>query len=313
MPFEFTCPYCYKKTTVADDMAGQTGPCSGCGQRVTIPGEELTQPAAPNQTASVSAIAPGRSRTTPNSGLALRIAGGIAATGLLMCIALFITWPLFGRMQQQRNAVACITNMQRIANALNEYAADYGSYPPAVVCDSKGKPMYSWRILILQYLGEEELLSEFNLDQAWDSQQNALLIPKCPSIFKSPAIAIPSDSESHYSLLTGNGTLFPTSGPLGPGNISDGADQTLLVVEVRNDLHEWTKPGDVDFTQLDRRIGGTGKHVIGGNHDGGATAVFADGSDVWLPAEITPELLDALVTPNGQEPIDPKDFRFGDN
>ena len=194
MPFEFTSPYCYKKTIVADDMAGQTGPCSGCGQRVTIPGEEIAQPIS-NQTVSESKTAPGKPRITASSGLPLRIVGGVAATGLLLCIALFVVWPLFGRMQQQRNAVACITNMQRIANALNEYAADHGSYPPAAVCDSKGKPMYSWRILILKYLGEDELHNEFNLDQAWDSQQNALLIPKCPSIFKSPAIAIPSDSE----------------------------------------------------------------------------------------------------------------------
>jgi hypothetical protein len=37
MPIDFTCPHCGKQTTVADQFAGRTGPCAGCGQTITIP------------------------------------------------------------------------------------------------------------------------------------------------------------------------------------------------------------------------------------------------------------------------------------
>ena len=38
MPIPFTCPHCGLETTVADQYAGQTGPCSRCGKPITIPG-----------------------------------------------------------------------------------------------------------------------------------------------------------------------------------------------------------------------------------------------------------------------------------
>jgi hypothetical protein len=37
MPFLFTCPHCGAKTSVAEQFAGQSGPCAGCGRTVTIP------------------------------------------------------------------------------------------------------------------------------------------------------------------------------------------------------------------------------------------------------------------------------------
>jgi hypothetical protein len=37
MPFLFTCPHCGAKTSVAEQYAGQSGPCAGCGRTVTIP------------------------------------------------------------------------------------------------------------------------------------------------------------------------------------------------------------------------------------------------------------------------------------
>src|SRR4051812_15972177 len=41
MPIAYTCPHCGKQFSVAEQYAGQTGPCAACGQPITIP-----QPAA---------------------------------------------------------------------------------------------------------------------------------------------------------------------------------------------------------------------------------------------------------------------------
>lgn len=37
MPVDFTCSHCGRRTIVAEQYAGQSGPCAGCGQIVTVP------------------------------------------------------------------------------------------------------------------------------------------------------------------------------------------------------------------------------------------------------------------------------------
>src|SRR5262245_25204046 len=38
MPISFSCPHCGKQTSVADQYAGQSGPCAACGKTITVPG-----------------------------------------------------------------------------------------------------------------------------------------------------------------------------------------------------------------------------------------------------------------------------------
>src|SRR5690242_6393460 len=37
MPIAYSCPHCGKQYSVADQFAGQTGPCASCGKPITIP------------------------------------------------------------------------------------------------------------------------------------------------------------------------------------------------------------------------------------------------------------------------------------
>src|SRR5438270_12809900 len=37
MPIAYSCPHCGKQYSVADQYAGQTGPCASCGKPITIP------------------------------------------------------------------------------------------------------------------------------------------------------------------------------------------------------------------------------------------------------------------------------------
>ena len=205
-----------------------------------------------------------------------------------------------------------MNNLSQIENALNAYAAQHGTYQPPIVYDAKGKPMHSWRVLILEQLGEHDLQARYNFDEPWDSTNNvALLGGRCPRVYISPAISNSrSNAETNYFLVTGSGTIFPPSGPLGPQDLSDGAGNTLLVFEAENTIIEWTKPVDIDFRKMNPRIGNSGPNSIGGNHDGGATAVFADGTPAWLPDEIPPATLDTLISPAGGEPVDPTDFEL---
>ncbi|RMF40049.1 MAG: DUF1559 domain-containing protein [Planctomycetota bacterium] len=313
MPFRFTCPYCFRQTLVEDQFAGQSGPCVGCGKTVTVSPPRESAHEVPNQHAAgdgetASPFHLPRTLRRVAGSVAVWIGAAIiAATFFAACIYLF--WPSLQALQEQHDRTACLQNLRRIARALRAYEETHGSLPPPIVYDANGKPLYSWRVLILPFLGENALYAQFNRDEPWDSDDNASLLSRSPSVFTCPDADDPMSGKTDYVLLTGKGTLFPPSGPLSIDDITDGAAATLLVVESRNIKTSWTEPGDVDVSRLNRQIGSVGPNSIGGYHDNGAAAAFADGSPAWLPRDLDPILLDALITPQGGEQVAPDTFR----
>lgn len=47
MPVPFTCPHCGRQTIVPEQFVGQSGPCVGCGQMITVPAPGATTPFGP--------------------------------------------------------------------------------------------------------------------------------------------------------------------------------------------------------------------------------------------------------------------------
>src|SRR5262249_21734482 len=63
-------------------------------------------------------------------------------------------------------------NLKQIALAMHSYHDTMGRFPPAIVRDKEGKPLYSWRVLLLPYLEQQNLYNQFKLDEPWDSEHN---------------------------------------------------------------------------------------------------------------------------------------------
>lgn len=301
MAFYFTCPYCLQKTLVSEELSGKSGPCVGCGKQVTIP----RPPKARNHIAPVEeqdaprVAEPRRRRWSPR---AVKIGIFLAGAIPIVLLSIWMLAPTIVRLKTRRDITACKQNLKRIARALNAYADAYGTYPPPAVLDASGKPMHSWRVLILPYLGEERLYASYDLNRPWDSPENSSLQAQMPGVFLSPGNSNPLVvGEASYMLVTGPGTMFPPSGPVPRGRITDGVGNTLLVVETNNQNIPWTEPRDLDITKLPAQIGALGG--IGGSHEGGATAVFADGEAAWLPSDTGKAIVDSLLSPNGSEAV----------
>ena len=47
----------------------------------------------------------------------------------------------------------CVNNLKQIALALHNYEEVYKVLPPAYTVDAQGRPLHSWRTLILPYPG----------------------------------------------------------------------------------------------------------------------------------------------------------------
>jgi len=142
--------------------------------------------------------------------------------------------------------------LKTLHQALEKYHADKGSYPPAVLRDSLGRPVMSWRVALLPYLGDEgkTLYSEFRLDEPWDSLHNKRLLKKMPAALKAPG------SNNYYymgnmrhrtqtQVITGTGAAF--DGVQGPKK-GDLSAKTILLTHGAGDQGVyWTKPFDLVY------------------------------------------------------------------
>ncbi len=309
MSFQFTCPYCLTKTLVGDDLRGQSGPCVNCGKQITLPRADAAAhdavEASKLDSLRSTGVLSGRKFFSPLL-IKLVIFLAISIPGLF--IGSWLLTPAIMNLKTRRDIVVCQSNLQRIAKALNAYAAQYGRYPPPYTVDAKGKPLHSWRVLILPFLNERRIYGMVQLDEPWDSPRNSAVQSMVPRVYVSPGrTGFGMVGESNYVLVTGPGTLFPSNKSIPIDQIKDGLENTLLVVETAVSLHPWTEPYDLDVTTLPNQIGAP--KGIGGTHASGATAVFADGKPAWLPSDVSRTVVDGLLSPAGGEAVQGKWFQ----
>ncbi len=133
---------------------------------------------------------------------------------------------------------------------MHNYADQHGGrFPPAVVYGEDGRPLYSWRVLVLPYLGEEALYQEFRLDEPWDSPHNLALLPRMP-VYYAPPPGKRSRMPDYHTVchvFVGKGAAFEGRQGLRPEHdFPDGGSDTFLVVEAGPPV-PWTKPEDLAF------------------------------------------------------------------
>lgn len=298
MPYRFTCPHCQTKTDVEDRYSGLAGECVSCGGAIVLP----TFAAKPS--ASVSAL--------PASSQSGRVAGWIAAAlvALLLVGTLLFTVVRFGgrtitTLANTREQTASMRNLEKIAAALNAYAADQGRYPPSATRDANQVKLHSWRVLILPYLGEDDLYNRFDLTLPWDHPTNqAAATYRVPNVYQHPSSSLAGVfNEASYYLITGPGTVFAGRQSLRPIDISDDLSKTILVTEGAPILasSSWVEPVDLDVTQMRGQLGNNGGNEPGGLSEGGVGFATADGRAHFVPETMDPSVIRALVTPQGGE------------
>ncbi len=197
------------------------------------------------------------------------------------------------------------SNLQKIAAALNNYAEDFGTYPPPYTTDPAGRPLQSWRVLILPYLGEDELYAMVNSKTAWNQNDPALPdLRSMPAVYRHPT-GDRWTNHSNYYLVTGPGTLFPPTGPMSPSRIADEPDKTILVVESNHypTSGSWLEPIDLNIDDVLGATAAGGRQSLGMVDAGGVCVATADGQARYLADTTSPGLLAALLSPAGGEPL----------
>jgi hypothetical protein len=251
-------------------------------------------------------------RSAAITGIVLGAVGAVLIGPALM-IAMLI--PAVQKVRGAAERIQSANNLKQQSLAMMNYADTNGRLPPAVVYGRNGEPLYSWRVLLLPYLEEDNLYRRFHLDEPWDSPNNKPLLALMPKVFQEPGENSPQQGMTHYQVFDGPGAAFDSSArPLVPfkasgvfpqglqmsakqigfGGFADGTQNTFLIVETPDPV-PWTSPQDLRF----------GPNVplpkLARPSRNGFNAAYADASVRLVPSSISEQTLKALITPNGGE------------
>ena len=75
----------------------------------------------------------------------------------------YLFQPAMQAFWEANRRTICGENVHRITLAMLLYEHEHGTLPPAWTVDADGNPLHSWRVLLLPYLGEQELYAKIRL------------------------------------------------------------------------------------------------------------------------------------------------------
>jgi hypothetical protein len=225
----------------------------------------------------------------------------LLAAGAIFALIMLLLSPIHAPRSSRRDY--CSNNLRQILIALHNYHDVYGSLPPAYVADENGRPMHSWRVLILPFIEQQPLYDQYRFDEPWDGPNNRLLLQYDLPFFRCPSDSQATKGETSYVVVSGGGTAWPGAKAVKFGDMTDGTSNTILVVEVQHSGIHWMEPRDLDVTQLPLSLNAPRGPCISSEHKHGAHVGLADGSVRFLPNDLPSPTLRALLTIDGRESV----------
>jgi hypothetical protein len=234
---------------------------------------------------------------------------------VLICLSTLLVFPAIPGAREPALGVQCRNNLKHIGLALYNYPDCCGTLPPVRECDSAGRPLHSWRILLLPYLEEGSVFQQYNHSEPWNGPNNDKLTNKVPQVYQCPNDWFDGQQgTTNYVAVVGSNGAW-----LGPPPNKEDERNPVWVVETSNLGITWTEPQDISLEDLCKGAsnssasGLSSKHVIEGGffyHDqpAGTNAVFADGSVRRIPPGVPAEVLRAAFLGDRQKQAELKGY-----
>ena len=181
--------------------------------------------------------------------------GGISRLAFMVLLLSFLALTgsctvLFMYVREEVRHMTCGNNLKQIGLALTTYQMQYGTFPPASLCDKTGNPVNSWRTLIVPARLWYNIPSAYDFAKPWDAPENSRLISreKVFSVFQCPSDGNREPAITNYVAVVGSNTMWPGSRPA--KRADDGSDDDkILVIEVVNSNILWMEPRDLTLEQ----------------------------------------------------------------
>jgi prepilin-type processing-associated H-X9-DG protein len=223
---------------------------------------------------------------------------------------------MIARSRASGDRVRCQDNLRRIGlGYLADEAAKSKAFPAGTVNVAKLPPeqRVSWVVPGLARLGQPDAANAVDVTAAWNIDPNKTTGRTFVSVLACPSIADLRATDGYgpldYPGLAGVGTdaatkpanaagagIFRYNEPTYVTEVKDGLANTLALLETSSP-GAWIAGGPPTIRPLDPATLpyiGPGR-PFGGNHFGGANAVYADGSVRFITDRVSPRVLELEV------------------
>lgn len=226
---------------------------------------------------------------------ALRRKNGFSVIELIVVLAIIgvlvaLMLPAIRSARPAARRTQCQNNLKQIVLALLNYESTYHALPPAYTVDAAGRPLHSWRTLILPYLEQADLYKKIDLSKPWNDPANAKAFRAHVLTYSCPDASCPEDQTTYLAIVAPKSCLRPAK-PRPLSEVAREQGKTLIVIEV-DSKHAvpWMAPQDADEELLLSLRPNTGLPHADGMH-----AAFVDGSVYFLSSELSPAERQALI------------------
>lgn len=232
---------------------------------------------------------------------------------------------LAAKQSARRNSQ--LNSMKQVALAMHNFYDVNEYFPaPAAICDSEGKPLLSWRVAILPFVGQHKLYDQFHLNEPWNSPHNLKLAKQIPFPYQDlnhPQLAdlgmttlqrpvyegsqerregSKLTSEPKEIIRDGKPMYYQTPG-LQFSDVIDGTSNTIVAVQVASEhAVVWTKPADWEVDLQNPKA-----KLFDQNRDAAITG-WCDAHAKSISKEIDPVVLKKIITHNGKEVVKRGDY-----
>lgn len=192
------------------------------------------------------------SKSTASAGKAI-----IIWTLIVMTVGLFILGVCtFSRAKTHAERSTAFERLSQMRVALGIYETDQGSLPPVNLRDNFGKPIHSWRALILSQLGLENS-TQLNLSQPWNSDHNRRFLDGISAEFwvrfALEREQLTSPVSTHILAYLGKESIWDAKTGLPKGKTTEYPDAIMLIWVPKGHVHP-LQPGDISEEEVRERI-----------------------------------------------------------